>query len=514
MTGRNGAGLAPVIMIGWDAADFDIVRRLVAARKLPVLASLFARGSSGRLESNAAQFAGGVWPTFYTSRDVAWHGLYHNKLWRQESMRCEIAHESWIASPPFWELLDPRIHAAILDVPMTVASPKPLDGVHLAGWGTHDVITRGAWPENLWPTLTKRVGPPTMPAELFGPQTPRTLARLADHLDRTTDQLASAGTELLTQRAWDLFLMVFGAAHRGGHYLWNGASSEGDDALLHVYRGLDRALGRLLAAAPNNARVMVFAVHGMGRNTAWADRCSDMLARILSGDVTDDTSVPRAPTPPKRGLLLRLKQFVPWRLARVVTTRLPARVQARLVQLWSRRMYDWTTTRAFPLPMDHAGYIRLNVRGREPAGIVESGVEYDTLCDELITAFSSFRDLATGLPIIRRIHRARDLAPTDATARHRLPDLVIEWDTVSPLDSPGIVSPRFGELRWPTGELPSGRGGNHRSEGWFVAAGPGIPMGRSIKGHHIMDLVPTAWTWLGAKPNESFHGRPIEGLSS
>src|SRR5215208_4023863 len=137
----------PVVMIGLDAADTDLIERLCEAGELPALSGLRSKGAFGPLEGIAGRFAGGVWPTFYTGRDVAWHGLYHNKIWRQEHMCCEVADESWFPEAPFWELLDrDRFRIAVLDVPMTVSSPKPVNGVHLAGWGTHDVIARGSWP--------------------------------------------------------------------------------------------------------------------------------------------------------------------------------------------------------------------------------------------------------------------------------------------------------------------------------------------------------------------------------
>lgn len=503
----------PILMVGLDAADFDLVRRLAEENLLPVLAGLMRRGCVGELRGNAGLFAGGVWPTFYTGRDVPWHGLYHNKLWRQERMRCEIADAGWFPVEPFWETLPERYRVAVLDVPMTVAAPKPINGLSLAGWGTHDVIARGAWPTSLWGDLVRSHGRPRMPAELFGSQTAGSLSRLARDLVDATSQMAAIGADLLGRGEWDLFLLVFGATHRGGHYLWDLSQIDRDRLsadraavlerrLTEVYRACDRALGRLLERASAATRVMVFAVHGMGPNTAWADRCGDMLTRIQTGGPTP---------PPRRGALFTLKRMLPWRLTRAVTTRLPRSLQAGLVTMWSRRMYDWRQTRAFPLPMDHAGYIRINLRGREPEGMVERGAEYDALCAELAEGFLGFRDLASGCPIVRRVHRLDGLAPLEAPARERLPDLVIEWDEVSPIESPGIVSPRHGELRW-SSRLPSGRAGNHRSHGWFVAAGPGIQSSSRADGHHIRDLVPTLLRWLGLDPGPELQGHAIEAL--
>ncbi len=270
--------------------------------------------------------------------------------------------------------------------------------------------------------------------------------------------------------------------------------------LTEVYRASDRALERILAGAPADAITLVFAVHGMGPNTTWADRVPDILQRMQSGG---------SGQPPKRGALYRVKQMLPWPLIRVVTSRLPQSLQSRLVKLWSKRMFDWTTTRAFPVPMDHAGYIRVNLRGREPQGIVSPGEEYDAICAELAAGFMSFRDLKTGSPLVRCVYRQHELAPAGAPARDRLPDLVIEWNGVSPIESPGITSDRYGELRWaPPGRIPSGRAGNHRAHGWFVAAGDGIEGGQ-IDGHNILDLVPTVCAWLGADLGDRLHGRPM-----
>lgn len=510
------SGRTPAVLLGLDAAEYGLVRRLASSGSMPNLARLLSDGRTGIIRGEAERFAGAVWPTFYTGQPVDRHGLYHNKLWRQERMRCEIAAADWIPEPPFWERLRGQgRRVAVVDVPMTVARPAPLDGISLAGWGTHDVIARGSWPQRLWREIETALGPSAMPPEQFGGQSPATLAQLARQLRVATSQMAEIGARLYRQEAWDLFLLVFGATHRGGHYLWdlsqidtNGMSSSRRlalaDALAQIYRAADAGLGRILELVPPDARVLVFALHGMGPNTAWADRCADMLARILAGG--------QGVGAPRRGLVYAAKQAIPWRLARAVTARIPPELQARLVPLWSSRMYDWRTTRAFPLPMDHAGYVRVNLRGREPQGIVPPE-EYPALCAEIANGFLSFRDAASGRPIVRRVHQMDELAARDAPARHRLPDLIVEWADVPPGAAPVIRSQTLGELRWSSPRLTSGRAGNHEPDGWFVARGPGIGAGSTAAAHPIVDLVPTVYRWLGLEPDQAFAGRPIPELT-
>jgi predicted AlkP superfamily phosphohydrolase/phosphomutase len=509
--------MAPAVLLGLDAAEYSLVQRLATAGSLPNLARLLADGRTGILRGEAERFAGAVWPTFYTGQPVYRHGVYHNKLWRQERMRCEIAAADWCSEPPFWERLrGTGRRVAVVDVPMTVARPAPIDGISLAGWGTHDVIARGSWPERLWREIETALGPSAMPPEEFGAQSPRTLARLTRQLRSATLQMAEIGARLYRQEGWDLFLLVFGATHRGGHYLWDlsqvdtsrldaGRRQALGGALAQVYRAADAGIGRVLELVPPDTRVLVFALHGMGPNTAWADRCPEILARIMAGG-------PSAAAP-RRGLVYAAKQAIPWRVARAVTTRIAPELQARLVPLWSSRMYDWRRTRAFPLPMDHAGYVRINLRGREPEGIVPPEA-YSPLCDEIADGFLGFRDAVSGRAIVRQVHRLDELAPPSAAARRRLPDLVVEWADVPPGAAPVIRSERLGELSWTSPRLPSGRAGNHQPDGWFVATGPGIGPGPTAAVHPIVDLAPTIYRWLGVEPDPAFTGRPIPELTA
>lgn len=506
----------PVLLIGIDAADADFIEKLCSVGKLPALANLKEEGCFGLLETDAKRFAGGVWPTFYTGKDVPWHGIYHSKLWRPENMRCEVANASWLGEKPFWELLSENEYKiGIIDVPMLLEAPRAINGLHLSGWGTHDLIRKGSWPPDLWKEMSRKFGPPVISTEYFGPQTVKTLMRLRDNMLAGTDQLVDISLNLLDREAWDLFAIVFGAAHRGGHYLWDlsqmdraGITQETgrvlENALTDVYQACDGAISRIIEKAPGGARIMVFSLHGMGPNPGWGDRCPEIVTRIKKVDEG---------TMPKTGYLYKIRESLPWDLISKVTTRLPRSFLDRLVSLWSARMFDWATTSHFPLPMDYAGYLRINLKGREPRGIVAPGTEYAALLEKLSEAFLSFRDVESGKRIVEQVFRLDDLAPKDAPYRHLLPDLVITWSDVTAVQSRGIRSENYGEIRWEeSGMLPSGRSGNHRDRGWFVASGAGISPGTRQEGNRVADLAPTVFAWLGARPPADFQGRPIPAL--
>ena len=55
---------SPVVLIGLDAAETDVVDRLIAEGRMPVLAALRARGSRGRIQTEPRGFLSLVWSTF------------------------------------------------------------------------------------------------------------------------------------------------------------------------------------------------------------------------------------------------------------------------------------------------------------------------------------------------------------------------------------------------------------------------------------------------------------------
>jgi predicted AlkP superfamily phosphohydrolase/phosphomutase len=286
----------PVFMIGIDGADWALIQRLRTQHKLPHLSHMLNQGTWGVLDSPADAYAGGVWPDFYTGAPVWHHGIYHNKLWHQDHMRVEVPTDRWLGSRPFYERLgDTGLRVCAIDVPMVLGKPKSLNGAYLGGWGTHDLISKGSWPLPLWGELCYRFGKPKMPVESFGAQTPRSLLRLRRELLEAITQITDIASFLLTQHAPDFACIVFGAAHRAGHYLWD-ASQVADratpeqrtaieNALTDIYMACDQALGILIEQAPPNAVTIAFAVHGMTANHGWSDLGARLVESILSASL-------------------------------------------------------------------------------------------------------------------------------------------------------------------------------------------------------------------------------------
>ena len=511
MTGRS-----PVVLIGFDATEIELTDRLVAQGRMPNLASLRQRGCWGRLQTQPPHFLSLVWSTFFCSARLGDHAWYFNKLWNPDQQRLQYVSPTWLPLRPFWSSLDESYRIVVLDLPFVASLPGRSNVTLLNGWQCHDDFGRMELPRGLWSRTVARHGKPGLTPEVFGPQTAATLLAQREEVLKANRQFGDICCEYLEQDGVDLLLAVFGAVHRGTHYLWDltQIDTTGVDpdtlAVLRAardecYQSFDRELGRIVERTPSDARILAFALHGMAPNDGWYERLPQLVEQIHRGG--------GAAPPPRKGWVFRIKQMVPWTLVRQVTRRIPHAWNKALVPFWSRRMLDWSRTRYFTLPMDYNGYVRLNLKGREREGCVDPS-EVDQVIAEVEAGLRSFRDLESGRPLIRGVVKVDDLVGAAAPRRRYLPDLVVLWDPPHPTSqSSGVVSPTYGEVRWPKGEkLVSGRSGNHTPNGWFVAVGPGISPGQSTHVHDTADLIPTVFEWLGAPQPAHFAGRPIDEL--
>jgi predicted AlkP superfamily phosphohydrolase/phosphomutase len=501
-----------LLLIGLDAADPDLIERWTNDGTLPNLAALRRAGTWGRLSTAAKYLTGSPWPTFYTGRPPSDHGLYHDFQWRHERMEFAAPAADWLPLRPFWRAIRNGIETVAHDVPMTPGT-EPFHGLEVTGWGSHDkLVPPDSYPPELLPEIRSRFGESPIRIDEYGRASLSHLRELHEELVSLTLRSSELARWLL-KRPWNLGIVVFGALHRGGHRFWDRSSVDGevpaelgdwyDDALRELYRAADRAVGELVATAPA-AAVFVFSLHGMNVNSARVDLLDEMLNRVLHGPAADR---------PKSGLLRRLGEALPLSLRRTLTNSVPQGLKNRIMTRWTTGGMQWERTRAFTLRADLNGYIRLNLQGREPKGIVPPA-DADELCRTITDGLQTFRDGATGERFIEEVCRSSDVFPPGERS-NRLPDLIVRWRASSGASHDGVVSPTLGTIpRTTPGRIPNGRSGNHAPAGFLIAKGSGIAAGGRLEsGADILDLAPTALHRLRAEADVTLAGKVLTQLA-
>ncbi len=501
-------------MIGLDAADALLVDRWAADGTLAALAALRRRGVSGRLRTSAAVLAGSPWPTFYSGQPPSHHGIYHDLQWRHERGAYEPPSHTWLEAPPFWRRLGDAARVLAFDVPF-LSRCEPLQGCEVIGWTSHDALAGlQSYPSGVASELRRRFGRPRLPRERYGASPVEELLSFRDGL-LTALQLSTEAACHLLQRPWDFAVVVMGSLHRGGHRLWDRtgivppivdeeAGGRFDGALRSLYAAADRAVAAMLAAA-GPVDVIVFSLHGMTANTSRCDLMEDLLSAVLSGGVRNAG---------RHGPFGRLVDALPAGLRRRMTPRLPPWLRSRLVTRLAGSGKDWARTPAFALRADLQGYVRVNLAGREPHGIVAPGRACEEICARIAEGLRSFRDADTGEAVVSSVERLDEVFPRGRCSS-RLPDLVVRWTDTPASGHRALVSDRYGRVaRRTPGRIPCGRSGNHAPRGFFIAAGSGMPAGVVLEGAcDIVDLAPTVLKRMGLGPGRPLAGRVVAELS-
>jgi predicted AlkP superfamily phosphohydrolase/phosphomutase len=471
----------PVIILGLDAADHSLIERWAAEGRLPMFSKLLDQGAYGILESTAEVFSGSAWISIASgcgpgkcgaySRYQLVEGTYDVRRIRSDD--CKIT--------PFWSAFGGPM--VIVDVPKVPLLPA-VDGVQIVEWGAYDHYSSGfvSTPCHLSDEIIQEFGNHPFIESNF---------EVKLHSRRDFDSIKSQALEgvrlkqrlnsaLLKRFSPRLFFSVFGETHAAGHAFWRFLdpthlrclpAADQEFAILEVYRAIDCALAEIVEQLSGDTVLFIISSQGFSLDSMVGE---DFLAEIL---VRIGMCVPR-----RESINYAYAPYAP------------------------ALALDMSRTRAFCLPTDLQGYIRVNLRGREPNGIVTEA-EYQSLCSELENELLALSDCTYKSPVVDRIVRVRDLySGTEAGA---LPDLSVIWKNEHVMT--GVQSARLGVIQREP-DLTAG-GGNHGGPGFMIVYGRGIAKER-FKGH-VFDIAPTISRLLGEANRPEWEGvvcRPLNIL--
>ena len=503
------ASIRRLLIIGLDVGDGGLIREWCQQGVLPVFNSFLTNGTWGWLNTTAETLHVSAWPSLYTGTLPGKHGVYYTFQPAPQRQGARRFGPNQYGQPPFWQILsDAGKKCVVLDAPYTHPH-EAFNGVQVFEWGTWAQYWKPmSVPNKLMGELTRQCGayPLGIEANQIG-LSALDPADLQQRLAAAAAAKANAVCWLMSQAPWDLFLAVFGETHPAAHYCWprlNRSDGSSEIDLRKTYEAIDRAVGKIVEAVDEDVTVMILSGDGVGPNYAGWHLLPEVLQRLgfSAGShvkARQDSENP-APARGKRNIIKSFRELVPRDFRQAVSRRLPASWRDFLAMHWATAGIDWSRTRAYCLPTDLEGCIRLNVKGREPSGIVAEGAEYDRVCEELTAALLELTNPATGRPAVRRVVRADKALAGDR--RHYLPDLVVLWAEEAEISA--VESAQVGLVSAPS---PDARTGTHRAPGFVLGRGPFIPKGRELKDGHVVDFAPTVLAHFGVSPPHAMDGR-------
>ena len=334
-------------------------------------------------------------------------------------------------------------------------------------------------PPDLAPRLADAVGPFAtvgLPADQAGLQqnliSPKTFLEGADH---AWDEQAAIVRHLLVREEWDLFIAHYFPIDNAQHMFWRAmdpAHPAHDpaevacfgDEIARAYRWVDRQVGELLFLVGDDVIVIVASDHGGAPIYRWF-YLNSWLREV---DYLHTTKEGKGKTP-----------------------------------------VDWARTRACGFG---TGGIFLNVRGRDPQGLVAPGDEYEALRNELSARLLSLTDPETGKPVVKAVLRAEEVYPRVRPGD--VPDLLLalargyglgRGESLGRVRAKPVLETNH---TWWSG----GHEGPYLPEdvpGVLLMAGPGIRSGSQLDAPHITDVAPTILRLLGVDVPSHVEGKVL-----
>ena len=394
-----------VAIIGLDCATpqlvFDRYRD-----ELPNISRLMAEGRWGPLESTHPPITVPAWACMLSGYDPGQLGLYGFRNRKDYSYDgYAIASSQSLRQDRVWDILSKTGRKVILlGVPLTFPV-RPINGCVVADFLTPSTQSEYTHPRSLKDEVERVAGGYLLDVEDF--RTDDKSALLERIYAKTRKHFAVA-RHLLTTKEWDFFMMVEMGVDRIHHGFWgfmdptHRAYQKGnpfEHAIRDYYRHIDREVGEILDLLPPETVVLVVSDHGAKR----LDGGICFNEWLIQHGYLTVKDYPGTPTPVDK------------------------------VQI------DWARTKAWG-DGGYYGRLFLNVKGREPHGLVDPG-DYESLRSELIEKIAAIRD-PLGNPLGSRAYRPQELY---REVHGVAPDLIVYfgdlfWRSVGSIGSRSIYT--------------------------------------------------------------------------
>jgi len=500
-----------VLVIGLDGVPLSLIERGAKEGLLPTFQRVIEGGATGLLKSTVPPTSGPSWSSFMTGKNPGKTGIYDFLYRREGGYVFPPVNANRRDGKSLWRLLSEEgKRVGVVNVPMSYPVEE-VNGFLIAGWMTPYSAQDFIYPPELHRELTEVVGNYRIyPTETFAEERKEGFFEACDSL---LDLRTKTALYLMGRQPWDFFMNVFFDTDRVLHQLWHyldpdhpwcqgGDKEDKSGPVKRYFQRVDRAVGELLSRVDDDTLVFIMSDHGMGPAHNF----------IVLNNWLLDTGLLKLKDDPfrwlKRGLF---RAGFTLRNVHKIADQLGLAKHAEYKGLYSMDHLmklvflsfldvDWSRSKAYSFGR-HLGSIYINLKGREPEGMVPPG-EYEALREEIIQLAKEFVDPRTGEPLIGQILRKEEIY--QGPHLDRAPDLILR-----PRDERNIF---FGLADFGsniTVDTVYRYSGMHRDYGMLIMKGGPVRKGVRVEGAQIRDLAPTILYTMGVPIPKDMDGRPL-----
>ena len=498
-----------LLLIGIDGASYSTINDLLSTDRLPNLKRIASGGIFSPLASTLPVHAASGWTSALTGNNPGKHDVYDFYGRMNGSYRRSLINDASVKAKTLCSVLnDYGKKSIIMNLPITVP-PDSINGINIGGMLSigKDKFTHPAFlSEDL-----RKIG--------------YTIDALQDIDNNTGDFINSAYRtmelrqkvflNLLEKNDWDFAAIDFTTIDRLQLTIW-----EEQETIRDFYIKLDELLGDIFKEMlDDRTQVILFSSYGfksiakkffvnewlweLGLLKKWISPKPGTIPDFWDDNFFQSKNERKITSFLTKTRITKdnINRLIPKMLSEMIKNRTP--VSLRKIFPKENLIIDWSQTRAY-LTSQFSQGININLKGREPNGIVNPGEEYEKLRNEIIRELYRLEDPFTLNSVIDEAHRGEDVFQGEFSKY--APDIVFVPSNYDYVLRPGkrtnstCISNANDLYPILSGPEP---------EGFLLINGEGIRGSAERLSPKIYDIFPTALELLGLPESGGTDGKNL-----
>ncbi len=476
-----------ILIIGLDGMHWGLLNQFINNGLMPNVKKIVKGGAYSPLITPFPPLTPVAWTSFQTGLKPENHGLM-DFFYREEKSYMAYPYDATMnKGKSIWKYLSEKGKSVgSINMPMTYP-PQKVNGYIVAGTLTPvdaDIFT---YPKELSAELKRELGKYYIHHTVVYEK-----GKIPDFLKQQRDIMnnrTKAALYLMKNHPVDVMMLHYLGTDRIQHELWhvmdsehpayNPAESCYKTGIDQFFRKLDANIGKIIKEVPDKCRIILMSDHGFGPVHEYFHVNTFLYKKGFLKFKKDPLTFFKR--------LFFNCGFTPGNVYKIMsrlgisnlrrTTNISRRYELLRKIFLSFNNVDWKNTKAYSL--GNFGQIFINIKGREPLGVVSPGEEYINTINAITEKLKNLKNRQKK-KVIDEVYNGKDFY---GKSGNNIPDIIFKTKELKiyPLgtadfSSSNIIEPIYGHT------------GNHRMDGIFSITGEGVKLGKINKKIFIYDI--------------------------